>query len=164
GGVWTSVTVSPSASCDPLSIDAGTAAQDAPVDTTTFLQRAVGGELKIAFTLLLLRVLPRMSTKLACSTSVPNTELVKLKEACPDPSVFAPPVSPTFGPLVTVNVTGTPACPTSLASTTVAVTVAFVPVRCVCVGGASEMPDAGSAHGRPSGLNCCFSIRSKTVR
>src|SRR5206468_13079285 len=57
---------------DPLSTEADTAEHmPGDVDTVTFLQSATGGVLQITVTSLLKWVLPRMSTKLACSTLVP---------------------------------------------------------------------------------------------
>ena len=72
--------------------------------------------------------------------------------AFPEASVVAVPPTPVLGPLVTANVTVTPDTPLPLKSLTVAVTVAGTLVHTVCVGGARVMSDAGSVHGRLSGL------------
>src|SRR3989442_2365329 len=161
--------VSPaSGSNDPLSTDADAEPTPGAVDTVTFLQSATGGALQITVTVLLRCVFPRVSTKLAWTTSVPNEPHVKVNDAFPEASVgLVPgPLRGASGPLVTLKVTATPGRPLPLMSTTFAVTGAGLPTVTVWVGGGSEMPDARIGEsgpcGRPSALTAVAAMQSKT--
>src|SRR2546428_2087424 len=130
--------VSPaSGSNDPLFPDADAEHTPGAVDTMTFLQSATGGALQIPVTVLLRCVFPRVSTKLAWTTSVPNALHVKVNDAFPEASVgLVPgPLRGASGPLITLKVTAMPGCPVPLMSTTFAVTVAGLPTVTVWVGG-----------------------------
>src|SRR5205085_8920280 len=108
---------------------------------------------QLTVTSLLVWVVPRLSTKVARSVSVPGVAPTKLNEALPEAFVgLVPgPVNPASGPLTTLKVTLVPATGFPTAFVTVAVTVAVLQVWSDWLAGLRTIPEAWIAMAAPAG-------------